>query len=170
MQRAVVFEDTEAGREFFERAWDGFRLGTVHVTRLDSLLEQQGKKPTRTRDVKRRETAVRRGLKVVSRSVKSETDPTDPDSRHLVHDRGDQIVVFEQVELKLLIDYGWLCPWSPHVSESAQDMLDYLDAAPKAEKTDPITDEGESPLRETFPARPKGGLAGIMQQNSTERV
>ncbi len=132
MEREIVFEDSDLGEKRMGLAWDGLRFGTLRAQGKDLILLQQGKSSARNRDVKRREVAIRRALKAISLVEPSDKENDDSDQRVMKRGDGDQRVVLDQPQLKLLMDYGWDVPWRPQVEEDAQDMLDFLCAAQEA--------------------------------------
>jgi len=119
MTRTITFTDTDEGRQRFRILWDGLRFGTIVMS--------QKPESSRTPEVLRQETQIRKTLKTISTNGAVEGDI---DVRTL--QAGGGTVLLEHPLVKLLSAYGWAVQWTPTAVESAVDALDFLDSAPES--------------------------------------
>jgi hypothetical protein len=120
--RTLTFTAEDGKR--FELLLTGFLLGG----------NQANKDASRSRDDRKREAKILRGLKAISDApITPSTNGQPPDeTRRTLHAAGGAVVL-EQDQLDVVIKYVEACPFLTHVSDDVDDLLDWLYAAPRGE-------------------------------------
>lgn len=121
MTRILKFGTTEEDAERFRYVHLGFTLG-------GNMLHRNGEK--RERDVRANEATILRQLKAISRE--KESGENGGKERELLADGGE--VRIDQKQHELLMKYIAAAPFLTEVSDSVDEALDWVSAAPEDKK------------------------------------